>query len=140
MPLSKQEIRDFLCQPNIAVVATVGPDGRPHAVPTWYEYDEGEIVLHMGQRSRRYRNLRRNDRVALCMDTRTPPYKALVIEGRAVTEVGTDDERSRRMAIAYLGEAIGTRYADGIRGSRMVIARVRPERIISWDYGRGDNP
>lgn len=140
MPLTKEEIDEFLSQPHIAVVATVGPDGRPHAVPTWYNYDGGEIVLHMGLRSRRYHNLRRNDRVSICLDDRTVPYKAVVIEGRARTEVGRDDERSRRMAIHYFGERLGTRYADSLRGERMVIARVRPERIISWDYGRGDNP
>ncbi|MGB6838266.1 MAG: TIGR03618 family F420-dependent PPOX class oxidoreductase [Dehalococcoidia bacterium] len=140
MPLTQQEIDQFLRSPNIAIMATVRPDGQPHAVPTWYDYQNGEIVLHMGLRSRRYRNLRRNDRVTLCMDTRTPPYKAVVIQGRAVTEVGTDDDCSRRMALAYLGKEVGTRYADAIRGSRMVIARVKPEKVISWDYGRGDNP
>jgi len=140
MPLTQQEIEQFLRSPNIAIMATVRPDGQPHAVPTWYDYQNGEIVLHMGLRSRRYRNLARNDRVTLCIDTRTPPYKAVVIQGRAVIEVGTDDDCSRRMALAYLGKEVGTRYADGIRGSRMVIARVKPEKVISWDYGRGDNP
>jgi hypothetical protein len=63
----------------------------------------------------------------------------VVVYGRASLEVGTDDERSRRMAVAYLGEALGNRYADVFGGER-VIARVRPERIVSWDYGRGDRP
>jgi PPOX class probable F420-dependent enzyme len=140
MPLTDREIEDFLGQPNIAVMATVGADGQPHAVPTWYDYDGGEIVLHMGAGSRRYRNMTGNDRVAVCVDTKTPPYMAVVVEGRARTKVGTDDERSRRMAIHYLGEKAGAAYADSLRGSRMVIARVVPEKIISWDYGRGDNP
>ena len=140
MPLSKEEIEAFLRQPNVAVVATVGPDGQPHAVPSWYEYDDGQIVLHMGLRSRRYRNLRHNDRVSICVDTKTAPYRAVVAYGRARLEEGTDDERSRRMAVAYLGEALGNRYADMVRGERLVIVRVRPERIVSWDYGRGDRP
>ncbi|MGQ9573242.1 MAG: pyridoxamine 5'-phosphate oxidase family protein [Dehalococcoidia bacterium] len=140
MPLSKEEIEEFLSQPNIAVVATVGPDGQPHAVPTWYEYSHGEIVFHTGPHSRKYRNLRHNDRVSICVDTKTAPYKAVVVYGRAVTEVGTDDDRSRRMAISYLGERVGNRYADSVQGSRLVIVRVRPEKIVSWDYGRGDNP
>lgn len=140
MPLTGQELEEFLRRPNIAVVATVGADGQPHAVPTWYDYDGGEIVLHMGPRSRRYHNMRSNDRVAICFDTKTPPYMAVVVQGRARTKVGRDDRRSRRMAIRYLGKELGGRYADSIRGERMVIARVLPEKIISWDYGRGDNP
>jgi PPOX class probable F420-dependent enzyme len=140
MPLSKEEIKAFLRQPNVAVVATVGRGGEPHAVPTWYEYDDGQIVLHMGLRSRKYRNLRHNDRVSICVDTKTAPYQAVIVYGRASLEVGTDDERSRRMAIAYLGERVGNAYADSVAGERLVIARVRPERIVSWDYGRGDRP
>ena len=44
------------------------------------------------------------------------------------------------MAINYLGERLGSRYADSLRGERMVIVRVRPEKVTSWDYGRGDRP
>jgi len=139
MPLSKGEVEAFLRRRNVAVVATVGPDGEPHAVPTWYEYDNGQIVLHMEPRSRKYRNLRHDDRVSICVDTKTVPYQAVIVYGRASLEVGTDDERSRRMAVAYLGEDLGARYADAFGGER-VIARVRPERIVSWDYGRGDRP
>ena len=140
MPLSKDEIEAFLRRPNVAVVATVGPDGEPHAVPTWYEYDDGQIVLHAGLRSRKYRNLRQNDRVSLCVDTKTAPYQAVVVYGRASLEVGADHERLRRMAVAYLGEAVGNRYAESFGGQPTVIVRIRPERIVSWDYGRGDRP
>jgi PPOX class probable F420-dependent enzyme len=141
MPLSDKEIEEFLRQPNIAVVATVAADGQPHAVPTWYEYDDGEIVFHTGLRTRKYRNIQANDRVSICVDTKTPPYyKAIVIYGRARTKEGTDEERTRRMAVAYFGEVLGNRYADSLRGERTVIVRVKPERIASWDYGRGDSP
>ena len=140
MPLSKDEIEAFLRRPNVAVVATVGPDGGPHAVPTWYEYDDGEIVLHAGLRSRKYRNLRHNDRVSICVDTKTAPYQAVVVYGRASLEVGADEVRLRRMAVAYLGEALGNAYADTFGGEPVAIVRVAPERIVSWDYGRGDRP
>ena len=140
MPLSREEIDEFLRGPHIAVVATVDPDGQPHAVPTWYLYEDGEVVFHTGLRSRKYRNLRRSPRVTLCVDGKTPPYQAVVLYGRATTEVRTDHESSRRMAVAYLGERAGNRYADSLRDEPMVVVRVKPERVISWDYGRGDNP
>jgi PPOX class probable F420-dependent enzyme len=140
MPLTREEIDEFLRAPNVAVVATVDPDGQPHAVPTWYLYEDGEIVFHTGLRSRKYRNLRRNPRVTLCVDVKMAPYRAVVLYGRATIEVRSDEERTRRMAVAYLGEEIGSRYADSLRGERLVVVRVRPERVISWDYGRGDSP
>jgi PPOX class probable F420-dependent enzyme len=140
MPLSKEEIEAFLRQPNVAVVATVGPDGEPHAVLIWYEYGDGQIIMHTGPNSRKHRNLRRNDRVSICVDTKTVPYRAVVVYGRASLEEGVDEERLRRMAVAYLGEALGKAYADAFGGQPTVIVRVRPERIVSWDYSRGDRP
>jgi nitroimidazol reductase NimA-like FMN-containing flavoprotein (pyridoxamine 5'-phosphate oxidase superfamily) len=88
----------------------------------------------------RVRNLRQNDRVSICVDTKTAPYQAVVVYGRASLEVGADNERLRRMAVAYLGDAVGNLYADTVSGEETVIVRVRPERIVSWDYGRGDRP
>lgn len=140
MGLSDEEIRDFLGQANVAVLATVRADGRPHVVPTWYEYDEGEIVLHMSPEAVRYRNLQGNPNVALCFDTKTPPYKAVIVEGVAETREGEDNDGTLRMGIHYLGEPVGRRYAESLKGSKMVIARVKPQRIVSWDYGKGDNP
>jgi nitroimidazol reductase NimA-like FMN-containing flavoprotein (pyridoxamine 5'-phosphate oxidase superfamily) len=35
MPLTREEIDEFLRGPKIATVATVDPDGQPHVVPTW---------------------------------------------------------------------------------------------------------
>jgi beta-phosphoglucomutase family hydrolase/PPOX class probable F420-dependent enzyme len=116
MPLSKEEVEVFLCRPNVAVVATVGPDGQPHAVPTWYEYDGGDIVLHMGLRSRKYRNLRQNDRVSLCMDTKTAPYQAVIVYGRASLAVGTD----------RAGQA-GAHRLLGLRAGRPAV------RAVLWD-------
>jgi PPOX class probable F420-dependent enzyme len=140
MPLTQSEIDEFLRAPNIAVVATVDPDGQPHVVPTWYLHEDGEVVFHTGLRSRKYRNLRQNPRVTLCIDVKTAPYRAVVLYGQAEMEVRTDEERTRRMAVAYLGEGIGNRYADSLHGERLVVVRVRPKRVISWDYARGDRP
>jgi PPOX class probable F420-dependent enzyme len=140
MPLTQEETDGFLRAPNVAVVATVDPDGQPHVVPTWYLYEDGEVVLHTSLRSRKYRNLRQNARVTLCVDSKAAPYKAVVIYGLASMEVRNDEERTRRMAVAYLGESIGNRYADSLRGGRLVVVRVKPDRVISWDYARGDRP
>jgi PPOX class probable F420-dependent enzyme len=140
VPLSSEELEEFLLRPNVAVVATMDPDGQPHAVPTWYEWSDGEIVFHTGLRTRKYRNLRQNPRVTLCIDEKTPPYRAVVVYGKAELTVGTDDERTRRCALAYLGPKVGAAYADSLHGQQLVIVRVKAERIISWDYGKGDNP
>jgi PPOX class probable F420-dependent enzyme len=134
--MTKAQIEELLSQPNVAVVAVTAPDGAPHAVPTWYEYRNGEISFHTATNSFKYKCLRNDPRITLCVDTRTVPYKAAILKGRVRMEERTDDEGTLRMAIAYLGEKLGRAYAKSLQGQRVVIVRFRPERTISWDYSQ----
>lgn len=59
------ELDEFLAQPNAAVVATVRRDGSPHTVATWYDWEDGRILLNMDEGRIRLANLRRDPRVAL---------------------------------------------------------------------------
>jgi PPOX class probable F420-dependent enzyme len=136
MPMKKEQIDELLAQPNIAVVAVTAPDGAPHAVPTWYEYRDGEIVFQTFRNSFKYRCLKRDPRVTFCVDTRVAPYKAVILKGRVTMGELNDRAGTLRMAIAYLGEKFGTAYAKSLAGEKVVVVRFRPERVISWDYAR----
>jgi PPOX class probable F420-dependent enzyme len=134
MPMKKKDIEKLLSRPVVAVVAVTAPDGAPHAVPTWYEYDKGEIVFHTGSESFKYKCLVRDPRVTLVVDTKDAPYKTVVLKGRVTMEEKVDDKRTGRMAIAYLGKKMGKRYAKSMAGQKGVVVRFKPERTISWDY------
>jgi uncharacterized protein len=136
MPMSREEIEAFLIQPNIAVVAVTAPDGAPHAVPTWYEYDRGEIVFQTSPTAFKYKCLKHDPRVTLCVDTKQAPYKAVVLKGRATMVQQNDEERLLRMAIHYLGPQLGKVYAESMKGQPTVVVRFKPQRISSWDYRR----
>jgi PPOX class probable F420-dependent enzyme len=136
MPMRKGEIARFLAEPNVAVVAVTAPDGAPHAVPTWYEYRRGEIFFVTDATAYKCKCLMRDPRVTLCVDGRKPPYKAVILKGRATLEEKVDDERMERMAIAYLGRKAGREYASQFKGAPVVVVRFKPDRVISWDYSR----
>jgi PPOX class probable F420-dependent enzyme len=136
MPMSKPEIEKLLGEANIAVVATTAPDGSPHAVPTWYEYRNGEIMFHTAKTAFKYKCLEHDPRITLCVDTKEPPYKAVVLKGRASMEEKIDDESIRRMAVHYLGAKLGEAYAKSSKGARVVVVRFKPGRTTSWDYGK----
>jgi PPOX class probable F420-dependent enzyme len=135
MPMKKKDIEKLLRKPIVAVVAVTAPDGAPHAVPTWYEYDNGTVVFHTGAEAFKYKCLVRDPRVTLVVDTKKPPYKSVVVKGRATLEEKTDDKRLERMAVAYLGKKLGKAYAKPLKGQKIIVASFKPERTISWDYG-----
>ena len=138
MPLTRSEIDSFISEPNIAVVSTTGPTGRPHAMPIWYLWRDGKVLFHTGPNSKKMRNLRKNNRISVVVDTKAAPYKVVVIEGTA-RELPEDRVLGREMAIHYLGETMGARYAD--RPSEpSTLVEVTPTKVISWDYARESNP
>lgn len=138
MPLSQSELDAFLSEPHIAIVATTGPSGKPHAMPVWYAWREGKVLFHTGADSKKLRNLRKNDRISVVVDTKTAPYKAVVIEGTAKQLPG-DKALGRDIAIHYLGEQMGAAYAARSEEPGALV-EVTPTKVISWDYARESNP
>lgn len=77
-------------------VATVWPDGRPHAMPVWGVWDEGALWFSSAARSRKIRNLAAEP---CCVVTTEDAADPVVIEGRA--EVITDMKTIKR----FLGQS-----------------------------------
>ena len=56
---------NFLKRPNPAVIAFIRPDGYPMSVATWYDWDDGLILVNMHESRSRLRWLRANPRASL---------------------------------------------------------------------------
>ena len=143
-PMDDDEVGAFLgaLPARTGKLATVRADGRPHVAPIWYAPDLstrgpgspiGDLVLNTDADSVKGRNLRRDPRVALCVDDDRPPFAFVTVEG--VATVGEDPDELRRWATViggrYMGpdraEAYGSR--NGVPGELLV--RVRPTRVVS---------
>jgi len=136
MPMKKKDIEKLLKKPIVAVVAVTAPDGAPHAVPTWYEYADGQVVFHTAAESFKYKCLVRDPHVTLVVDTKKAPYKTVVLKGRVTLEEKIDDKRTERMAVEYLGKKLGKAYAKSLKGNKVVVVSFKPSHTVSWDYSQ----
>ena len=59
------EIDEFLAAANPAVVATVSPRGTAHSAATWYDWEDGRVLLNMDETRLRLGYLRANPSVSL---------------------------------------------------------------------------
>ena len=121
------ELDAFLRLPNPAVVATIRPDGSPHTVATWYDWDGGRALLNMDESRLRLRFMSRDPRVALTVLGEESWYSHVSLLGRIVSieddpELGDIDRLARR----YTGRPFRTRDA------RRVSAWLEPERWHAW--------
>jgi len=141
-PMSEGELLAFLqsVPPHTALVSTVRADGRPHIAPVWYLLDTstadgdnplGEIVFNTGEDTVKGKTLRRDPRVAICVQDERPPHSFVTIDGVATLR----DEPSELLRWASLlgGRYMGADRAEefgrrnGVPGELLV--RVTPVHI-----------
>jgi PPOX class probable F420-dependent enzyme len=126
-----EDVDAFLAQPRAAVVATVRPDGSPHTAATWYDWEDGRVLLNMDASRVRLGHMRRDPRVALTAIDLDEWYRQVTLMGRVVSiEDDPDLSDIDRLARRYTGRE----YRN--RDRRSVTAWVEPQRWYGWSGGR----
>ena len=121
------DVEEFLRKPNLAVVATLRPDGSPHTAATWYDWEDGLVLLNMEDTRLRLRFLRRDPRAALTVLDADSWYRHVSLLGRVVRiEDDPDLVGIDRLAVRYTGKPFRT------RDRKRVSAWLLPERWHEW--------
>ena len=124
------DVRALLDGANIAHVATLLPDGSPHAVPVWIGREGERVAIFTGPRTVKARNLDRDPRVALSLNKIDEWLHMASIRGRVDERVEGDRAWAiiDRMSQKYQG----TPYP---RDEDMVVYLIEPERAWAKDFG-----
>ena len=101
------EAREVLESSELAHLVTLNPDGTPQVTCVWVGLDGDEIVCgHLG-RFQKVRNIERDPRVALSVETRRTNEiglrEYLVVHGRARIQEGGAPELLQQLAYTYIG-------------------------------------
>ena len=137
--MTRAERETFLAAVRVGVLSIADGARGPLTVPVWYGYEPGGEVWFVTDRdSRKGKALQRVQRISLCVQTESPPYKYVSVEGRIAGIERADLERHRRvLAHRYLGKEMGDQYlAQSGAGESEILVRLRPERWLSVDYAK----
>ena len=108
----------YLAGQRLGRIATVGPDGQPHVVPTSFRYNPDHDAIEVGgmrmSQTKKARDVRRTGRASIVIDDVLPPWQPRMIEVRGTAEV-----------IDSGGKAFGENFEN-------TIVRIKPARIISF--------
>src|SRR5215467_2620260 len=115
---------DYLAGQRLGRIATVGPDGQPHVVPTSFRYNPDHDAIEVGglrmSQTKKVRDVRRTGRASIVIDDVLPPWQPRMIEIRGTAAV-----------VPGGGKALNERFED-------TIVRIQPTRIISFGIDSGD--
>lgn len=131
MGVIPESARAVLESDALAHLVTLNPDGSPQVSIVWVGLEGDEIVSAHIREQQKLRNIRRDARVVLSLETEvTNPMglrEYLMVRGRARIEEGGAPELLQRLAHTYLGPDVTfPSMPDPPPGFRL---RITPERI-----------
>jgi PPOX class probable F420-dependent enzyme len=142
--LSDEEQRELIDNERIAVVSSLGPRGWPHVMPLWYVPRDGEIWIWTYAKSQKVRNLERDPRATLLIETGVeyPDLRGVQIEAEAelIRDLDLIVDYAEELTIRY-SEGIESVEGDAAAGLRAqapkrVAIHFHPRRVASWDHGK----
>jgi PPOX class probable F420-dependent enzyme len=140
--LNGDELLELLETERVAIVSSFGPRGWPHSMPMWFVPRGGEIWIWTYAKSQKVRNLERDPRVTVLVETghEYGELRGAMIEAEA--EIHSDFE-----TVLGFAEELTLRYAVGIssvdgdakaaleaQAPKRVAIHFKPVRIASWDH------
>jgi PPOX class probable F420-dependent enzyme len=140
--MSKAEIGRFLMKGTFTgKLATVKEDGSSHVVPIWFVLEKkksrdrvGNIIFTTGSTSVKANNIRRDNRVSICIDDQIPPFSFVTIFGTAKIYPYKQKEVLKwatEIAERYMGKSNAEAYGRRNSEEGLVLVRIKPTRIIA---------
>jgi PPOX class probable F420-dependent enzyme len=132
--LAVPAVQAFLATREVAVLATLNPDGSPLAMPLWFLADAEAITMLSVDGLAKVRNLRRDGRVCVVAEAgERGNVRGVAVQGRA--EFVADGPARRALV-----ERFHARYDPDLarlwKGRAMppdrVMFRIVPARVRSW--------
>jgi PPOX class probable F420-dependent enzyme len=140
--LSDDEQAELLDSERTVVVTSNGPRGWPHAMPMWFTVRDGEIWVWTYAKSQKVKNLERDTRATLLIETGEEYQELHGVQIEAQAEIVRDPA-----AVFEFGRELTVRYAEGIdsiegdaaaalqaQAAKRVAIRFEPVRVASWDH------
>ncbi len=140
--LSDKEQRELLDAERIVVVSSIGPRGWPHMMPLWYVPRDGEIWVWTFAKSQKVKNLERDPRATLLIETGFEYGELRGAQIEAEAELIRDVDR-----IVDFAKDLTVRYSEGIesvegdaaaalqaQAPKRVAIHFHPKRVATWDH------
>ncbi|MFJ6101723.1 PPOX class F420-dependent oxidoreductase [Streptomyces sp. NPDC092359] len=123
-------VRALLDDVNVAVLATVQPDGSPQTSVVWVGRDGDDVLISSTEGLRKIRNIRADSRVSLILHDRRDALVHAEIRGTATVVEDAGRVLAVRLAEKYEGEGAGREYLELPPEQVRVVVRITPSKVV----------
>jgi PPOX class probable F420-dependent enzyme len=131
--LTVPETHRDLLSADVAVLATIGSDGRPQLSAVWFLAEDDAIRVSLNTSRRKLKNLRANPAVNFFVLDRAAPSRYLEVRGDAEIEDDPDYAFAGQVGKKYNADL---RAFDGPNTGRVVVT-IKPARVNAVDMAAG---
>jgi nitroimidazol reductase NimA-like FMN-containing flavoprotein (pyridoxamine 5'-phosphate oxidase superfamily) len=129
--MTAEEIAGFLKGPWAARLACIRPDGLPHVIPVWQEWDGACFYLVAWKGSFWAEHVLQNPNISLTVDEPWPPLRRIVARGHAHAldegeQAGVIKGLVQRLTHRYLGKSAPLGEQAG------QVFRIKPSYLRGW--------
>ena len=132
--------RRLLDEQVTAVIAVMGPDGRPWLTPVWFNYDGEKVLLNLAEHRKKTPAIRSNPQVTILLMNPQNPYHWLTIKATAEREIHEDDPDEGHRATETIDQSwtkyVGAEPPYGLRdptfNERRVLFECRVDRVATF--------
>ncbi|MFX0182244.1 MAG: pyridoxamine 5'-phosphate oxidase family protein [Candidatus Hodarchaeota archaeon] len=137
--LTDEEIEIFLKETKIARICTFNENGTIHAVPVWFKYENGQFTIAAPEKSRKIRNILRNDNTTLLIDVEGPPTRGVIVYGKGKVDFAEWDLEAVSLLEKYFSKEDAEKTLEGVsKLAKWVKILIKPTSMASFDYVKDD--
>jgi PPOX class probable F420-dependent enzyme len=130
-PTVSQALEAYLKEPFHGIAATNRRDGTPQLTPIWFDWDGTTIRFSTPGGTAKNVNIRRDNRIAICIDDPGPGRRFVTLYGKAELdenpETIADHIRRIRAKYGYAGETT----VESVRSEGRLLISFQPEKIVA---------
>ncbi len=130
--MNDTQISDFLLGPWTARLACIRPDGHPHVIPVWQEWDGKKFSILAWHGSQWVDYIRKNPQVSLTVDEPWAPYRRITVRGSAKEiqnmDIDTRTNLLSKLSKRYLGQDTPQRFISQVQA----VFTINPDSLGGW--------
>ncbi len=124
-----EKFHDLLTRPLLCALTTINPDGQPHSVPVWCDFDGEHVRVNAPAATKKARNLQVNSKLSLLIIDPQSAYHWVEIQGHVgqlLDETHGAREHINKLSEKYTGNPVYPGYGQsGLNRQMYVIEAVK---------------
>jgi len=122
-----------------AIICSINEDSTIHGVPVWFKYESGQFIITTPEKSKKARNIAKNNNVTLIIYEESPAIRGVIVYGKGEVDLKAWDPEAISLNEKYMSREDAEKWWQILNEhAKWVKITVKPDRMASFDYTKDE--